>query len=418
MRKNSNFTIVLILSGYVVKESPFVFMLSKELTKEFYQVVILNDIYDDGDGEYRKEGVRVIKHSDFKSVSESSLRVKLISLFFKTFRVLNKRLSFLKTSEMVKMYNSGIEKIKIKKLSENCLKRIKDINGDKIFIVIEPEAALVFANMRMGSPHIYLSLELNNLRNEHPSDFCEYKRQVTKKIIETALFSIIQDENRENLLRKDLEIQDNINFFYFPVSIKGPVLDINSYLREKYQIPDDKIIVLYSGSIMPWAMLVEIVESANNWDQKYALVIHGGRYDKDYLSRIKESVKSENVIISTEWLSYDEIENLVASANIGIACYVENTVNNVIIDNASGKLAYYLKAGLPVLLKNNIYNRCFVEEFKCGHVFDDFSNMNVALDELMESYEEYRKNAYSTFNIKYDFNKYYQKLLQKIRTGC
>lgn len=406
--------IVFLLSGYIIKESPFLYMLSKELVQEGFKVIVFNDMYDDEGGEYNNAGMKVIKHSDFKSVLKYSLRAKFMRLFFKILRAAYKRFSFFKISDFEKMYNFKIEKLKIKKLSENCLEKFKKINDDRIFIVVEPEAALVFANMRMGSPHIYLSLELNNLRNEHPSDFCEYKRKVTKKIIETSLFSIIQDENRENLLKKDLEIQDNINFFHFPVSIKGPILKKHTYLKDKFGISEEKTIVLYSGSIMPWALLVEIVESANNWNEKYVLVIHGGRYDVDYLNKIIDIAKSKNIFISTDWVSYEEIEKLIASAHIGIACYIENTINNVIIDNASGKIAYYLKAGLPVVMKDNQYNKKFVEKFQCGQVFDKYCNIGGVLDQIVERYPIYKENAYSTFNNKYDFDVYYQKLIKEI----
>ena len=76
------------------------------------------------------------------------------------------------------------------------------------------------------------------------------------------------------------------------------------------------------------------------------------------------------------------------------------------IGAASGKLARYLKCGLPVIVNNFEGTRRLIEEFDGGAWVDDVQGVEDAIHSILQEYDRKRANAFRAFREGYEFSKH------------
>lgn len=431
-----NKKIGILMHSYVLNESPTIYYLSRGFIKAGFQVDIYINEYPKGKIVYAKNGINIYspnrkgidthakKDGNLISLRYSHLlknilrplkqRMQLIKKkhcrFHSKIYYLNRQLCSIEIFHKLLSYNdsfSSVTKDYAAFLNE------QNLNDYEILIVIEPEGLMAYYYAKFKTPFIYLSLELNNLSCEKKEIANILKKVIEIKYIKRALFSIIQDEIREEILRKDNKIPDTHQFLYLPVSSAGePYQKKSEYFRSKFRISNDKKIVLYAGSIMPWACLLEIADSMKEWDEKFVFVIHGARFDQEYLEKVINISKMyDRIYISNEWVDYENIDNIISSADIGIVAYRMDTINNYLIKNASGKISAYLKSGLPIISGNYGGMKKFFEDTGCGECFDIYKHIGRMLIKIDNNHDNYRKMAFDAFLSYYSFDKHFNKIL-------
>src|SRR5205814_4069519 len=101
-----------------------------------------------------------------------------------------------------------------------------------------------------------------------------------------------------------------------------------------------------------------IIDSAGGWPEPWVLVIHT-RYAAEssaYVDNLRSRANLRRVLFSLKPVPRQEYDPLIDGADVGLAFYVPTsgssfTQSNVqTIGLSSGKLAYYLRAGLPVIV--------------------------------------------------------------------
>lgn len=148
---------------------------------------------------------------------------------------------------------------------------------------------------------------------------------------------------------------------------RGEAVPKGNYFRERFGIPDDMRIVVYSGGIGDWALLREIAATVPRWPEKHALVIHtwrGESLDSAYGKQLREAVRGMPVYFSRANFSRPELLRALASADVGVAYYkaLDGNFTNILF--SSNKMCEYLLAGLPILcspfpaLKEGVEHRC------------------------------------------------------------
>jgi glycosyltransferase involved in cell wall biosynthesis len=78
---------------------------------------------------------------------------------------------------------------------------------------------------------------------------------------------------------------------------------------------------------------------------------------------------------------------------------------------ASGKIAAYLKSGLPILTRNFEGMRDFYRRTGCGESFDSFDRIGELLSIIDNDYDRYQENAYRTFREDYSTERYLNYIL-------
>lgn len=285
----------------------------------------------------------------------------------------------------------------------------------KWFIGVEPEG-LIAAGMvgqKQGVPVIYYNLELR-LSYESQAIMQKVIKKYEKMFNKFSVFTIIQDEERARLLAKDNEICLQ-NILTVPVSADGPIYEQKTAcLRERFNLTENDRIILYAGFISNWACCEELAKSAASWPKNRILIIHShGYYDPAYLKKVRK-YEGENVKLSMDPVSYDALPSFLASADIGIALYKDLGENFTMIGSASGKLAHYLKSGLPVIANDYPSVRRIIDTFECGVCIDSPHEIIDAMAKIFDKYEIMRRNAFICYEENYMFSRNFTKVIERM----
>lgn len=262
-------------------------------------------------------------------------------------------------------------------------------------------------------PLVYHSLEL------YPSwERDSFLQRIAKAIERWAncrcTLTIIQDELRASLLSKDNMVSlDRI--VLMPNAPPGKAsLNKSTFLRERFNIPTDKKILLFAGTIFArWAPTLSLVHKARQWPDKWVLVLHSNAsVDKEFLNRFRSADPNERVVLSCDPLPSDQLRELVSSADIGLAIYEPTDDNMLNMGLSSGKIAEYLKSGLPIVISNLRGTADIVKKYNCGVVIDKLEGIEDAIRSILMNYEMYSESSVRCFNEVWSLDNYSSSIAQ------
>lgn len=268
-------------------------------------------------------------------------------------------------------------------------------------------------------PYIYFCLEIID-HDQIKTIKSRIKKSAEIFFNNKSVFTIVQDENRKNLIMSANNIDKN-KILCVPNSYIGIIKEKTNYLRDKFNIPKGKIIVLYTGGIESWALDRMLIESTFEWGNEYVLVLHGWSRDgylrilEPYIDKINATEKK--IYLSLDSLREKEYANLVTSADIGLVWYKRNLSNNVArLGLSSGKLAMFLRCGLPIVVPSYLEGISeFINKYQFGILADNESEIKKAVASIMENYQLYRNNAFRFCSDFLDFEKKFINVLNKIQ---
>jgi glycosyltransferase involved in cell wall biosynthesis len=185
------------------------------------------------------------------------------------------------------------------------------------------------------------------------------------------------------------------------------------YFREMFKIADQKKVVLAVGSLIQEHMILEAAEAARSWQPEFVLVIHGWFPNKAYEERIRSVVSQSGnrMFISTEFLPVARKYEVFQSADIGLVLFSPNTVNNILVGAAAGKLFEFVRCGVPVIV-NELQGMRELVSGRCGVVCDaHLADLSGALLEVSGRYGT-DSSLCCTFYAAYNFAGCYQKFLE------
>ena len=112
---------------------------------------------------------------------------------------------------------------------------------------------------------------------------------------------------------------------------------------------------------------------------------------------------------------------LVDGADVGIAFYVPVAGSTYFQQNiqsvglSSGKIAYYLRAGLPVIVNETPSISNLVERERCGVTVKTAGEIGKAIASIAREYERYSVQALSVFDRYLDFARGFQEVIRRIK---
>ncbi|MBP7652819.1 hypothetical protein KA977_05310 [Candidatus Dependentiae bacterium] len=322
-------------------------------------------------------------------------------VFNKVYKILVKKNRFILEKFLKFIPDNSIVQTKIIELIK---KKIEKKSNELLAVIgIEKQGLIYAAEIAeyFNVSSVYYSLELYT--DNHPfvqkNIFRAKLTELEKKYHKKCSATIIQDNDRAELLFSNNNVSNKKIFM--PVYSKGSIIKTkHNYFYRKFNIPENKKIILYFGVIIFSRLIKELIEFFECVDQeKYVLVIHG-----PLMFDIVKYNFSENIYISEDLVDEDRIFDLVSSAYIGIAIYRQVTDNEKLTAFSSTKIAQYFRCGIPVITWNNFNYQRLMSEFQCGELIDSFEHLNTAVNKISLNYDKYKIAAFSAYNKYYNID--------------
>lgn len=215
------------------------------------------------------------------------------------------------------------------------------------------EAAILSAKLK--KPFCFFSFEIM-FQEETSKRFKDIERICSKSI---SLY-VVQDETRAHHLSRQNGLEGK-KCILWPLASSGAPESAEFRLRDRLGIPSDKKVAISIGSLTKWSMAEEICRSAAQWNEEWVLILHD-RYGQ--IPRFLEHPDLKHLIGKKIYLSkfssesVDQMANILAGIDVGLAFYKPDYnsrytgLNLQYIGRASGKIATYLRYGVPVAMND------------------------------------------------------------------
>jgi hypothetical protein len=275
--------------------------------------------------------------------------------------------------------------------------------------------------MARGAPVGYYSLEL--LLSSELTTAAEVQLKAREReLCQQSAFVIVQDEQRGHLLAEDNGLPPE-RMVLVPNAPPGPARRQRSrYWHTRLGLAPEARIVVHSGSLGDWTGIEAIIDSATGWPEPWKLVIHT-RYEAEsssYVDDLRRRADPDRVVFSLKPVPRQEYDPLIDGADIGLAFYVATagsafTQRNVqTIGLSSGKLAYYLRAGLPVIVNRAASIAGELESSGSGVAVRDAHGIAAALELISAEYDRFSGNALTFFSDRLDFLRAFMEVVRRV----
>ena len=235
-------------------------------------------------------------------------------------------------------------------------------------------------------------------------------------------FLISQDKKRAKALCQI----NNVNFmesrFFSVPHSKDKIASDNKfdYFRKKFSINKSDVIILHAGWIHDVMDSLNLAQSASSWPSNYKLIFHERMERSRSEPYINKAIQlgGSATFFSLNPVSYDRLEEILTSADIGIVNYKLQT-GAAAWDNlskASGKIADYLSCGLPILCSNFAGAEEMINNYKCGEVFYNYEELPACIERITQRYQYYKSNALKCFDQEYKFSKYFLPVVHSMES--
>lgn len=302
-------------------------------------------------------------------------------------------------------------------------KRYKDNNYDVVFAI--SQLGLIYAWrywQGTGVPIIYLNDEIRFGKEGRNAAVRLYKRVLKwleVRANQSAAFSIIQDEERADLLAEANRI-DRASIMILPNAMAGKSGRLESrYLQERFGLPESAIILLSVGMVSPFFYSLELVQAARNWPVNYRLILHSryNQMNEPYFQQVQLNADHLRTLFSLAPVSFAELDQLISSAHIGLALYADFGPNITSVGKSSGKVSSFLKNGIPVIAQD-FPSFSWIEQEGCGICVSNLEEVIPSAQRILADYRTYSENAMRTYDNYLSIDKYFEQIRSKMKEIC
>jgi glycosyltransferase involved in cell wall biosynthesis len=283
-------------------------------------------------------------------------------------------------------------------------------------IVFDPSGMLLCKELFPLAKPFYYSLELALLSEATSGGAVSLPRSLLEQARNwngDIRGLIIQSREKENLFRQDYDLADTVPCLILPVTCRGnAIAEKSDYLRQALHIPAEKKIALHLGGMNFWFSCMEMAQSFAKLDS-WVLVFQGN-HCREYLRLFQKKIKAEkidNIIVLKKFFTeIDSLDLILMSCDVGMAWYNNISPNFSTAGQSSGKIATYLKFGLPVVANRYPSTEEALAKPGCGICVDGMSEIAVALGEIFRNYAFFSANARREYDRIYRFENYHQSI--------
>lgn len=247
--------------------------------------------------------------------------------------------------------------------------------------------------------HIFFMLEYPQIvTTKYP--ILSKSQVLENKSLERSDIIITHDIWHKRFLLDHFNINES-NVFLLPNSTFTPKTTIKgSFLQKEFHLTSQNV-VLHSGGFGKWFRCKELADSTVNWSRDIKLIFHLSHKMEgdDYFTSVYNGNYQGRVLFSLNPVSTYELDDLISSADIGIALYSESELEYraTFMGLAAGKIGNYLKCGIPIIA-TKLQSLTYIEEYHCGVLVDDESEIAYAIQKILSEYKLFSQNAYRCYD--------------------
>ncbi len=284
------------------------------------------------------------------------------------------------------------------------------VGVDPVGLIISGTVATIFR-----AQFFYFNLEIL-FASELTSFYIRIIKVLERYFNRRSAFSVIQDQSRAEMLARENQIPlDTI--LLLPNSPAGEARPRRSlYLRNKLGIADDQSLILHVGTLSKWTCTPELISASRRWPDQLALVLHS-RQRGDELSF--DWADHPWVKVSEGPVPSQVLPELIASADVGLVLYRRDDHfmhgdNIEYVGLSSGKMAEYLRCGVPVVV-TAFPGLCeIVEQYRCGICVDGVDDLAGAIRGILADRAQYSQGAIRCFNEVFRFEHKFEAVLMRL----
>lgn len=267
----------------------------------------------------------------------------------------------------------------------------------------------------LNTPYVFFSFEIL-----FSDEIGLHKKQLEKKFSKNAKLWMVQDEERANCLVEENNLRLD-NCFICPIASAGPGKLNQFRLRDALGIDEGKKVAIMIGSLSEWSMSLEIISSAAEWPEGWVLIVHEryGRANQIVKDRFgTEYLESRIFCSNLNTASLDDMGSILAGVDAGLAFYNPiyttpyNGKNLQYLGLSSGKIATYLRYGIPVITNHIGKYADIIKRYRLGIVLEDTDQLGLVLANMNKT--EYTEACQEYFLKKLDANLYMPSLFNQL----
>ena len=168
------------------------------------------------------------------------------------------------------------------------------------------------------------------------------------------------------------------------------IIKKNNKFREKFGIPESKMIFLYQGGLSHGRGIEMLLEAFQRIGQNKVVLILMGYGPLE--EKIKEiSNQSSNIFLHPA-VSPEELWEYTGSADIGVVAMKNTCLNHYYC--LPNKFFEYAMAGLPILVNNLPEMRLLVQEYDCGQIVKEET-----VDSFIAAIEQISRGDLSRYSV-------------------
>jgi glycosyltransferase involved in cell wall biosynthesis len=283
------------------------------------------------------------------------------------------------------------------------------------FIGVDPPGLIAATALGLiyRTPWVYFSLELI-LSTDSVRMYHNYKQLEVWSSRRSSLI-IIQDEVRARLMAEDNNIPMS-RFAYLPNSPLGPAHRCpTTYLHKLFGFTAKDKIMLHAGSMADWVLSRELALAVQNLPEQWRLVFQTRSNFHDVQNYLGKVLKNNRVFVSSYAVSIQTMDELVSSADIGIALYkVKESPNILYMGKSSGKICQYLHCGLPVIATRMPWWEEMLQHYNSGISIDSPSAILVAIEQIFTNYDRFSQGAQDHFENELRFEPAFANIVSRL----
>jgi hypothetical protein len=293
-------------------------------------------------------------------------------------------------------------------------------HGDYDVVICLSQHALIagyMINLIFNKPHIFYNDELH-FGNESKRLLGKAYGSIIKKFERVAnrhvLFTVTQDPLRGQILTKLNNISLN-TLRYLPNSRTGAAeIKKSFFLHDKLNLSNDIKIILWPGGTRPGDGAIELARSTKQWPVDYRMVFHfPKRPITDYMKEIIAYNGVGRTLVSTEPIPYEDVDNLMTSASIGLGLYADQGPNVYFMGTASGKINSFLQFGIPCIV-NNFEGLRWIEKNGAGICINNASETLSSIQKIFSEYHRYQQQSVDTYNNLLNFEQAFKPIAEEL----
>ncbi|TNE35215.1 glycosyltransferase [bacterium] len=249
-------------------------------------------------------------------------------------------------------------------------KQVKKLNLTAKFVHSGDYYSLVAAKkikIKEGAKLIYDSREIySKLNSLTKRPLAQKYLEIKEKYLITYVDKVIVTaEEDEKYLKK--HFMHTIPYSIIKNLPPKSELKKSNKLREKFNIANEKLILIYQGWILEGRGLDLLIDSMKQIDSSELVIIGDGNYLKNLKAKVK-LLGLEDKVHFTGFIDYSKLHKYTMSADIGLVIFENSSIS---YQNAlPNKLFEYIQSGIPVITSNQKTISEIVSEESIGIILD------------------------------------------------